>query len=107
MDSIQAAVKHLHSLGYAHNDISARNIVFDSNGIAVLVDLDSCVPIGEKVKKGGVVGGWSGSHFSGRAFEHLSTECDELSLQYVRDWMIRFYSAPSIKRGYCIDTIVE
>ncbi|KAF4151439.1 hypothetical protein CNMCM6069_003858 [Aspergillus lentulus] len=88
IDSIQSAVRHLHSLGYAHNDISACNIMFDSSGTAMLIDLDSCAPIGEKVKKGGIVGGWRGPSFWKQEFKQSSIECDELSLQYVQNWLI-------------------
>jgi serine/threonine protein kinase len=88
INGIQSAVRHLHSLGYAHNDISACNIMFDSSGTAMLIDLDSCAPIGEKVKKGGVVGGWRGPFFWKQEFKQSSIECDELSLQYVQNWLI-------------------
>lgn len=88
LDGVRSAAAHLHALGYAHNDISASNIMFDSGGEAVLIDLDSCTPIGEKLKKGGVVGGWRGPHYCGRRFERSSVECDELSLQYIQDWLV-------------------
>ena len=48
----------MHSLSYLHNDISPYGIVFDSSGVAVLIDLDPCTQIGEQVENGGVVGGW-------------------------------------------------
>lgn len=88
MKSIEEAMRHLHSLGYAHNDISASNIMFDTNGAAILVDLDSCTLFGDKIKKGGVVGGWRGPLHWGQQFKYSSIECDELSLQYVRNWLI-------------------
>ena len=52
--------KYLYFLGYLHNDISPCDIVLDSSGVAVLIDLDldSCTRIGEKVENGGVMGGW-------------------------------------------------
>ena len=87
MDSIESAVRHLHSMGYGHNDISAPNIMFDGDGNAILIDLDSCTPLGEKIIKGGVVGGWRGPGFSKHEFTHSSIECDEVSLQYIRDWL--------------------
>ncbi|OAA55110.1 Protein kinase-like domain protein [Cordyceps fumosorosea ARSEF 2679] len=87
MRAVGAAVAHLHRLGYAHNDVSATNIMFDAEGGAVLIDLDSCTPMGEHIKKGGVVGGWRGPMFSGREFKISSVECDEVSLRYIDDWL--------------------
>ncbi|TQV90814.1 hypothetical protein V2A60_002495 [Cordyceps javanica] len=87
MHAIRKAVAHLHSLGYAHNDISASNIMFDKDGNAVLIDLDSCTPFGEKIGKGGIVGGWRGPRFWEQRFETSSVECDEASLQYIDDWL--------------------
>ena len=87
LNGIRAAVRHIHSMGYAHNDISACNILFDRNENAVLIDLDSCTLIGETLKKGGIVGGWRGPFFWGKEFKYLSIDCDELSLQYIADWL--------------------
>ena len=88
MDSIQSAARHLHSVGYGHNDISACNIMFDRNDVPVLIDFDSCTPLGEKLTKGGVVGGWRGPRFSKEQFQKSSVECDECSIQFVRDWLV-------------------
>lgn len=74
-------------MGYAHNDISARNILFDRNQNAVLIDLDSCTLIGEPLKKGGIVGGWRGPLLWGKEFKYSSIDCDVLSLQQVEDWL--------------------
>lgn len=47
----------MHTLGYGHNDINPRNILFDKNGTAVLIDFDSCCPLGEKLgTKSGIFG---------------------------------------------------
>ena len=92
MDSIQSAARHLNSLGYAHNDISACNIMFDRNDVPVLIDLDSCTPLGEKLAKGGVVGGWRGPLNSQEEFKESSVECDELSIRFVRAWLVDEFS---------------
>lgn len=81
LNGIRDAVKHIHAMGYAHNDISACNIMFDRNENAVLIDLDSCTLIGEELKKGGIVGGWRGPFFWGKEFKYSSIDCDELSLR--------------------------
>lgn len=60
LDQIEAASEHLHSLGFAHNDISPSNIMFDKTGKSMLIDLDSCAPLGSTLTKGGLVTGWKG-----------------------------------------------
>lgn len=49
---VTSAVRHLHSLGLAHNDICPQNICFDSDGNPALVDFDSCLPFGRPLMKG-------------------------------------------------------
>ncbi|KAJ7887630.1 hypothetical protein B0H14DRAFT_2695629 [Mycena olivaceomarginata] len=51
------SLDHLHSLGYAHNDINPGNIVLTKTGLAVIIDFDSCHQIGESLrgKKAGTV----------------------------------------------------
>lgn len=86
MDQIEAAAAHLHSLGLAHNDISPANIMFDSNGQAVLIDFDCCAPLGERLAKGGWVTGWKGPLAGeGIKFEYSSAECDERAIREIRD----------------------
>lgn len=51
-DDVISAVKHLHSLGLAHNDICPQNICIDTDGRPAIVDFDSCLPFGEKLLKG-------------------------------------------------------
>lgn len=87
IQSIEDAARHLHSIGYAHNDISACNIMFDESGAAKLIDLDACAPLGSKIRKGGVVGGWRGPQFWKEEFVYSSIECDILSIQYIRKWL--------------------
>jgi serine/threonine protein kinase len=81
MDSIEAGVAHLHEQDLAHNDISPENIMFDHNNVPILIDLDSCAPIGTKIAKGGHVTGWRGPLFdNGPIFNVSSVECDKLAV---------------------------
>lgn len=87
MDQIEAAATHLHSLGLAHNDISPSNIMFDEDGRAVLIDLDSCAPLGDALTKGGYVTGWKGPIAGeGLHFTQSSAECDRLAVQEIRKY---------------------
>ncbi|KAH6631825.1 kinase-like domain-containing protein [Chaetomium tenue] len=60
---VESAVKFLHSLGLAHNDINPRNIMVReaSDGAAggctpVLIDFDSCGPFGTRMQSFGTPG---------------------------------------------------
>lgn len=87
MRTIGAAVTRLHSLGYGHNDISATNIMFDEGGDALLLGVGSCTRLGEKIKKGGVAGGWRGPMLWGQEFNKSSVECDWACLKYIDEWL--------------------
>ena len=50
LEGILAAIKHLHSLGLVHNDITPANIMIDGDGTLILVDFDSCRCIGESLR---------------------------------------------------------
>ncbi|EMC96091.1 hypothetical protein BAUCODRAFT_517221 [Baudoinia panamericana UAMH 10762] len=57
VDNVEAGIKHLHSLGLAHNDICPDNICLDANGDAVVVGYHSCLPYGQPLLKGDVAAG--------------------------------------------------
>ncbi|KAG4439619.1 hypothetical protein IFR05_004914 [Cadophora sp. M221] len=57
-EEVSAAVHHIHSLGLAHNDINPSNIMLRDDGTAVVIDFDSCVEEGGKLRKGGTMGWW-------------------------------------------------
>lgn len=88
MDGVEEGAKHLHNLGLAHNDISPPNIMIDDTGEAILIDHDSCAPLGSPLTKGGLVTGWKGPLAGeGRHFEESSVECDNLAIQEIRMWL--------------------
>jgi serine/threonine protein kinase len=41
---IRNGISHIHSLGFAHNDINPSNIMFDDNNTLVIIDFDLCLP---------------------------------------------------------------
>lgn len=51
-EEILSAVRHLHMLGFAHNDLNPYNICIDAEGHAVVIDLDACLPFDEPLVKG-------------------------------------------------------
>ena len=61
MPQIRSAVRHVHDLGLAHNDINPENIMFDANDTPKLIDFDACGPIGQKLIKLGTPK-WNSTH---------------------------------------------
>jgi eukaryotic-like serine/threonine-protein kinase len=51
--AVYAALTHLHSRGYAHRDVKARNVLFDARGRARLIDFASALPLGAPAQDGG------------------------------------------------------
>ena len=75
------AIDHLHALGFAHNDVNPSNIMLDEEGRAVLIDLGSCVRLGE-VMHGPGTHGWN------EGFEERSSvENDKSGLMKVEEWL--------------------
>lgn len=56
MEALESAIYHLHSLGWAHNDLNPGNILVDASGMPVLIDFDSCLEIGQKLPTRGTEG---------------------------------------------------
>ncbi|KAK6992534.1 kinase-like domain-containing protein, partial [Favolaschia claudopus] len=52
VEDIKRGIQHLHSLGYAHNDINPSNIMLSTQGQAVIIDFDSCRKVGESLLTG-------------------------------------------------------
>ena len=49
LSGIRAGIRHLHSLGIIHNDITPSNIMFDKDNTPVVTDFDSCRQVGESL----------------------------------------------------------
>lgn len=79
-DGVVSAVKHLHTLGLAHNDICPHNICIDSEGRPAIVDFDSCLPFGEPLLKGVAADAYGGRHVS-------AAENDFLALDEFKDFL--------------------
>ncbi|KAH6888501.1 hypothetical protein B0T10DRAFT_488301 [Thelonectria olida] len=47
-EGIEAGIRHLYQLGLIHRDINPTNIIMDGD-TPVIIDFDSCVPVGEKL----------------------------------------------------------
>ncbi|KAJ6607924.1 kinase-like domain-containing protein [Mycena sp. CBHHK59/15] len=82
IDGVRRGLEHLHSLGYAHNDINPSNIVLDKNVLPVIIDFDSCQKIGGSLKE---------MKTGTQDFEHHSDvsrpENDFYGLAKVQEWL--------------------
>lgn len=58
MEALESAIDHLHSLGWAHNDLNPGNVLVDKSGMPVLIDFDSCHEIGQKLLTSRGTEGW-------------------------------------------------
>lgn len=60
MQDVKGGIAHLHSLGLVHGDINPSNIMVNSrNNRAVLIDFDSCRPVGKPMGRKAGTPNWS------------------------------------------------
>jgi serine/threonine protein kinase len=83
MNGIRAGVKHLHSLGLAHNDLNPSNIALDGDDTPVILDFGSCKKFGEELLSGGTYG-WIDEDYSTSSQSH-----DESALDKIEAWLLK------------------
>lgn len=83
MQEIRAGITHLHSLGYAHNDLNPSNIMMDANDNAVIIDFDSCAVEGGELRKLGTPG-WSKN---AGGMKVSARENDLYGLEKIQEWL--------------------
>ena len=81
MNAIRSAVKHLHSIGLAHNDLNPANIMLDEHDVPFIIDFGSCQPFGKTLISGGTPG-WMEEEFRTSEQWH-----DEIGLKKIKAWM--------------------
>jgi len=84
MEGLKSAIKHLHSLGLAHNDLNPRNVLVSAEGMPVLTDFDSCIPFGEKLKYSRGTPGWIDP---GEDYKTSEARHDIYGLEKIRAWL--------------------
>lgn len=84
-DEVESAVRYLHALGLAHNDLNPYNIMMkkDNKGQvkAVLIDFGSCQPWGKVLASLGTAGWYD------QPFFHSEKEHDDFGLAKLRTWL--------------------
>ncbi|KAF2636332.1 hypothetical protein P280DRAFT_460211 [Massarina eburnea CBS 473.64] len=82
MNGIQAGVRHLHSLGLAHNDLNPMNIALNGDDNPIILDFGSCKKFGEELLSGGTYG-WIDEDYSTSAQRH-----DETAMAKIEAWLV-------------------
>ncbi|KAF1999693.1 hypothetical protein P154DRAFT_523026 [Amniculicola lignicola CBS 123094] len=81
MGGIRAGVKHLHSLGLAHNDLNPTNIALDAEDNPVILDFGSCKKFGEELISAGTPG-WIDEDYTTSAPQH-----DIIAIGKIEAWL--------------------
>ncbi|KAJ5164187.1 uncharacterized protein N7500_006017 [Penicillium coprophilum] len=56
--ALESSLRHLHTHGLAHNDVTPKNILVSKEGMPVLIDFGGCQPIGTYLKHIRGTHGW-------------------------------------------------
>lgn len=78
---IESGIRHLHSLGLAHNDINPANIMLDGDK-AIIIDFGSCRAVGESLEGVGRTYEWYDEKLQRAVFEN-----DLHDLEEIRIWL--------------------
>lgn len=85
MQALSSAIYHLHSLGWAHNDLNPSNILVDEKDMPVLIDFGSARKIGAKLGTSRGTKGWINGDMKDY---HTSDERhDFFALEKIRIWL--------------------
>lgn len=57
LSGVKAGLRLIHDFGLVHDDINPENIMIDEDGRAIIIDFDSCRPIGAPSRGG--TPGWA------------------------------------------------
>ncbi|KAF2177367.1 hypothetical protein K469DRAFT_720700 [Zopfia rhizophila CBS 207.26] len=82
LEKIKAGIQHLHQLGLVHNDINPSNIMFDEEDNPVIIDFDSCRPIGYSLEEVGRTYQWFDENVN-----TASPNNDLDALEEIREWL--------------------
>ncbi|KAK0976013.1 hypothetical protein LTS01_013647 [Friedmanniomyces endolithicus] len=82
MCGIRAGVAHLHSLGYAHNDLNPMNIGINYDGRAIVLDLGSCGMFGSALVSAGTPG-WADEIYTSEP------ENDLKAMELLEAWLLK------------------
>ncbi|UNI20473.1 hypothetical protein JDV02_006554 [Purpureocillium takamizusanense] len=83
--SLESAVHHLHSLGWAHNDLNPTNVLVAEDKRPILIDFGSSRRIGEKLSTSRGTKGWIDGEM--KDYTMSETRHDISALTKIRMWL--------------------
>ncbi|OBR09499.1 Serine threonine-protein kinase [Colletotrichum higginsianum IMI 349063] len=84
LGALESALAHLHNLGLAHNDLNPANILISETGMPVLIDFDSCRPIGQRLLHSRGTPGWTDESDS---WDTSEIRHDTFAIEKIRGWL--------------------
>lgn len=82
---IEAGIRHLHSLGFVHNDINIYNVMFlADNDVPIIIDFDSCWKEGEDRGMKGATYMWTDGEYD---YKRSVRENDFSGLRRIRHYL--------------------
>ncbi|KAF4498621.1 serine threonine kinase [Fusarium agapanthi] len=85
MATLESAVYHLQSLGWAYNDLNPGNILIDNIGMPILIDFGSCHEIGKKLSTSRGTEGWIDEEI--KNYTTSEKRHDMYALGKIRQWL--------------------
>ncbi|KAI1422313.1 kinase-like domain-containing protein [Xylaria sp. FL1777] len=85
IESLESAIHHIHSLGWAHNDLNPTNVLVAGDGTPVLIDFGSARRIGDKLSTSRGTKGWIDCEM--KDYTTSETRHDTSALAKIRTWM--------------------
>lgn len=85
METLESAIRHFHSLGWAHNDLNPHNVVLTKDIRPVLIDFGSARRIGDKLSTSRGTKEW----IDGEMKDYTTSEVqhDTSALAKIRTWL--------------------
>lgn len=85
MQAFESAIRHLHSFGWAHNDLNPGNVLVDEAGMPVLIDFGSAREIGAKLGTSRGTKGWVDGEM--KDYHTSDNHHDLFTLDKIRAWL--------------------
>lgn len=85
IDALESALHHLHSLGWAHNDVNPTNVLVAEDKRPILIDFGSARRIGEELSTSRGTEGWIDCDM--KDYTVSETQHDTSALKKFRTWL--------------------
>jgi serine/threonine protein kinase len=85
MEALESAINHIHSLGWAHNDLNPGNVMINDLGMPILIDFGSSHPIGNKLSTSRGTEGWIDEEI--KNYTLSEKRHDIYALCKIREWL--------------------